>query len=215
MDPELEADDSDFPQHRSSGLTAVSVRSGLGTHAVWCLWDLTLPLELIHVNRRRRRKPSVLRLPPVDCEIKERRACGHDGAGGKFCSKELETIGDTPSNGTANQSHCGCRTEHDPEFFGPEPTFRKKGRQERRGSSERTEKCAVEQHKSKQYAPVDSHDLRGKPSERSDCINRHCCSPSFVGRLLPIRRPHREITRRKRVSPNSLCIQRKPPPKRG
>jgi hypothetical protein len=120
------------------------------------LWDLTLPLELIHVNRRRRRKPSVLRLPPVDCEIKERRACGHDGAGGKFCSKELETIGDTPSNGTANQSHCGCRTEHDPEFFGPEPTFRKKGRQERRGSSERTEKCAVEQHKSKQYAPVDS-----------------------------------------------------------
>jgi hypothetical protein len=31
MDPELEADDSDFPQHRSSGLTAVSVRSGLGT----------------------------------------------------------------------------------------------------------------------------------------------------------------------------------------
>ena len=33
MDPELEADDSDFPQHRKfrSGLTAVRVRSGLGT----------------------------------------------------------------------------------------------------------------------------------------------------------------------------------------
>jgi hypothetical protein len=43
------------------------------------------------------------------------------GPDGKFCSKELETVGDTPGNGTANQSHCGCRTEHDPEFFGPEP----------------------------------------------------------------------------------------------
>ena len=46
----------------------------------------------------------------MDCEIEERRACGHEGADGKFCSKELETVGDTPGNGTANQSHCGCRT---------------------------------------------------------------------------------------------------------
>jgi hypothetical protein len=30
-----------------------------------------------------------------------------------------------------------------------------------RGSSERSEKCEVEQHKSKQYAAVDSHDLQG------------------------------------------------------
>jgi hypothetical protein len=37
--------------------------SSMPSHAVWCLWDLTLPLELIHVNWRRRRKPSVLRLP--------------------------------------------------------------------------------------------------------------------------------------------------------
>jgi hypothetical protein len=96
----------------------------------------------------------------MDCEIKERRTCGHDRADGKFCSKELETIGDTPGNGTANQSHCGCRTEHDPEFFGPEPTSRKKGRQERRGSSERSEKCGVEHHKSKQYAAVGGHDLQ-------------------------------------------------------
>src|SRR5262245_46945638 len=99
----------------------------------------------------------------MDCEIEERSARGHDGADGKFCSKELETIGDTPGNGTANQSHCGCRTEHDPQFFGPEPTSRKKGRQERRGSSERTEKCGVERHKSKQYAAVDGHDLQGSP----------------------------------------------------
>jgi hypothetical protein len=65
-----------------------------------------------------------------------------------------------PSIATANQSHCGCRTEHDPEFFGPEPTSRKKGRQERRGSSERSEKCGVEHHKSKQYAAVGGHDLQ-------------------------------------------------------
>jgi hypothetical protein len=38
------------------------------------------------------------------------------------------TIGDTPGNGTANQAHCRCRTEHDPEFSGPEPASRKKGR---------------------------------------------------------------------------------------
>ena len=103
----------------------------------------------------------------MDCEKKERGACGYDGADGKFCSKELETIGDTPSNGTANQSHRGCRTEHDTEFFGPEPTFRKKGRQEWRGSSESSEKCGIEQHKSKQYATVHSHDLQGSPLEAS------------------------------------------------
>ena len=101
----------------------------------------------------------------MNCELEERRTCAHDGEDGKFCSKELETIGDTPSNGTANQSHRGCRTEHDPEFFGPEPTFRKKGRQERRGRSERTEKCGVEQHKSKQYAAVHGHDLQSSPLE--------------------------------------------------
>jgi hypothetical protein len=36
----------------------------------------------------------------MNCEIKERRTCGRDGEDGKFCSKELETIGDTASNGT-------------------------------------------------------------------------------------------------------------------
>jgi hypothetical protein len=108
---------------------------------------------------------------PMNCEIEERRTCGHDGEDGKFCSKELETIGDTPSNGTANQSHRGCRTEHDPEFFGPEPTFRKKGRQEWRGSSESSEKCGVEQHKSKQYAAIDSHDLQSSPLEAPEGTN--------------------------------------------
>jgi hypothetical protein len=107
----------------------------------------------------------------MDCEIEERRGCRHDGADGKFCSKELETIGDTPGNGTANQSHCGCRTEHDPEFFGPEPTSRKKGRQERRGSSERSEKCGVEYHKSKQYAAVDGHDLQVQRSGAPEGTN--------------------------------------------
>ena len=128
----------------------------------------------------------------MDCEIKERGACGHDGADGKFCSKELETIGDTPSNGTANQSHRGCRTEHDPEFFGPEPTFRKKGRQERRGSSERSEKCELEQHKSKQYATVDSHDLQGSSLEASQLtsMKQRTSFDVFMTKLkaVPIRR---------------------------
>jgi hypothetical protein len=57
----------------------------------------------------------------MDGAIEERSGCGRNGADGKFCSKELETIGDTPGNGTANQSHCRCRTKHDPEFFWPEP----------------------------------------------------------------------------------------------
>jgi hypothetical protein len=107
----------------------------------------------------------------MNCEVKECRACGHDGAEGKFCSKEPETIGDTPSNGTRHQSHRGCRTEYDPEFSGPEPTSRKKGRQKRRGSSESSEKCGVEQHKSKQYAAIDSHDLQSSPLEAPEGTN--------------------------------------------
>jgi hypothetical protein len=99
----------------------------------------------------------------MDCEIKERRTCGHDRADGKFYSKELKTIRDTAGNGTANQSHCRRRTEHDPEFFWSEPASRKKGRQERRGSSECTEKCGVEHYKSKQYAAVGGHDLQVQP----------------------------------------------------
>jgi hypothetical protein len=66
----------------------------------------------------------------------------------------LETIGDTPGNGTTNESHCGCRTEHEPELIGPKPAPRKKGRQERRGRTERTEEYGVQQDKSKQCAPL-------------------------------------------------------------
>jgi hypothetical protein len=95
----------------------------------------------------------------MNCEIEKRRACGHNGADGKICSKELETIGDTPDNGTANESQRRCRTQHDPELFGPEPASRKKGRQKGRGSSECTEKCGVKHHKSKQYVAVEGHDL--------------------------------------------------------
>jgi hypothetical protein len=64
---------------------------------------------------------------PIQCEVKERGACGHNGENSKFCSKGLETIRYTPGNGAAYQSHYGSRTEHEPEFLGPEPASRKKG----------------------------------------------------------------------------------------
>jgi hypothetical protein len=63
------------------------------------------------------------------------------------------SIGYPSGNGTTKESNCACRTEHEPEFFGPEPSSRKKGRQERGGGTERTEKCGIEQNKLKQHAP--------------------------------------------------------------
>jgi hypothetical protein len=51
------------PNGPLTAATSPDTPSYMPSHAVWCLWDLTLPLELIHVNWRRRRKPSVLRLP--------------------------------------------------------------------------------------------------------------------------------------------------------
>ena len=97
----------------------------------------------------------------IDYEVEKRGACGQNGADGKFYSKGLQTIRYTPRNGTTHQSQCGRRTEHKPKFFGLEPAARKKSRQERRGTSERTEKCGVEQHKSKQYAAFKGHGSAG------------------------------------------------------
>src|SRR5436190_4294802 len=90
-------------------------------------------------------------------EVQDRGACSQNGADGKFCSKGLQTIRYTPGNWPAYQSHCGCPTKHEPEFLRPKPAIRKKGRQEGRGTSKRTEKCAVQQHKSKQDGPLYCH----------------------------------------------------------
>jgi len=65
------------------------------------------------------------------------------------------SIRETPSNGTTYEPHCRCQTEHEPDLLGIEPASRKKGRQEGREKSERTEQCAVEDHKSKQCAVLD------------------------------------------------------------
>jgi hypothetical protein len=37
----------------------------------------------------------------------------------------------TSANGAAYESQCSCRTQHEPEFLGPESASCKKGRQER------------------------------------------------------------------------------------
>jgi hypothetical protein len=51
----------------------------------------------------------------------------------------LSTYSPARRNKSGIESHCGCRTEHEPEFIGPKAAPRKKGRQERRGRTERTE----------------------------------------------------------------------------
>src|SRR6266568_3034640 len=63
------------------------------------------------------------------------------------------------------------------EFFGLEPASCKKGRQERRGESERTEKCGVEGHKSKQCAALNGHGSAG--SLRGLALGAH--GPAPVG----------------------------------
>src|SRR5215471_20892770 len=86
---------------------------------------------------------------PAAEKVQQGGTCGQDRADGKFCSKKVESIGYPSGNGTTKESNCGCRTEHEPEFFGPEPSSRKKGRQERGEGTERTEKCGIEQNKLK------------------------------------------------------------------
>jgi hypothetical protein len=93
----------------------------------------------------------------MGCQVQERGACGQNGTNSKFCSKGLETIRQTPGNWTTYKSQRSCRTQHDPDFLGPEPASCKKGRQEWRGKSERTEKCEVERDKSKQCAALNGH----------------------------------------------------------
>src|SRR5262245_10387961 len=93
----------------------------------------------------------------MGCQVQERGACGQNGTNSKFCSKGLKAIRQTPGNGTTYKSQCSCRTQHEPDLLGPEPASCKKGRQEWRGKSERTEKCEVERDKSKQCAALSRH----------------------------------------------------------
>ena len=55
----------------------------------------------------------------------------------------------------------GCRTQHEAEFLGSDPAPCKKGRQERRGKSERTEERGVERHKSNECAALNGHGSMG------------------------------------------------------
>jgi hypothetical protein len=102
-------------------------------------------------RERRRLKQSDGEQRPKSMSYEEdhRDACAQNGAQAKLCSKGVQTIGYTPGNRSAYQAHCGSPAKHDPEFLGPEPASRKKGRQEGRDTSKRTEKCAVQQHKPK------------------------------------------------------------------
>jgi|AmaraimetFIIA100_FD_contig_123_14159_length_1061_multi_10_in_1_out_0_2 hypothetical protein len=93
----------------------------------------------------------------MGCQVQERGACGQNGTNSNFCSKGPETIRQTPGNWTTYKSQCSCRTQHEPDLLGPEPAPCKKGRQEWRGKSERTEKCEVERDKSKQCAALNGH----------------------------------------------------------
>src|SRR5262249_48014803 len=79
-------------------------------------------------RRRLKETDGEHRPKPIGCEVQERGARGQNGAHGKFCSKDLETIREPPANGTTNKPQRGCRTEHEPNFLGPEPASRKKGR---------------------------------------------------------------------------------------
>src|SRR5262249_59524199 len=64
---------------------------------------------------------------PTAKEVQQGGTRGQDRADGKFCSKKVEAIGYPSGNGTTKESHSGCRTEHEPEFFGPERSSRKNG----------------------------------------------------------------------------------------
>src|SRR5262245_49348043 len=72
----------------------------------------------------------------------------------------METIGQTPRQRTANEPQRGCRAQHQAELLGRKPVFGKKGGQERRGKSERTEKGGIERHKSNECAAL-SHGPMG------------------------------------------------------
>jgi hypothetical protein len=93
----------------------------------------------------------------MGCQVQERGACGQNGTNSKFCSKGLETIRQTPGNWTTYKSQCSCRTQHEPNLLGPEPASCKKGWQERRGKSERIEKCEVKRDKLKQCTALNGH----------------------------------------------------------
>ena len=93
----------------------------------------------------------------MSCEEEDRDACGQNGADSKFCSKGLQTIRYTPGNRAAYQSQCSSPAKDEPEFLGPKPAPRKKGRQEGRGTSKRTEERGVQQYKSKQDGTLYCH----------------------------------------------------------
>src|ERR1700760_1200542 len=123
-------------------------------------------------------------------EEDDRDACAQNGAQAKFCSKGVQAIGYTPSNRSAYQSQCGSPAKHDPEFLGLEPASRKKGRQEGRDTSKRTEKCAIQKHKPKQHGTL-------------------CCHGSAVlARRLPCRLSRRTLKQvaRLQVNPGMLNL---------
>jgi hypothetical protein len=68
-------------------------------------------------------RPNAMSYEEEDCGD-----CAQNGADGKFCSKGVQTICDTPGNRPAYQSDCGCPTKDEPEFLGPESAPRKKRR---------------------------------------------------------------------------------------
>ena len=51
-------------------------------------------------------------------QIEQRGACGQNGAHGKLCTYEMETIGQTPRERTADEPHRSCRAEQQSELLG-------------------------------------------------------------------------------------------------
>jgi hypothetical protein len=85
-------------------------------------------------------------------QIKQRGACGQNGAHGELRAQEMETIGQTPRDRTAHEPQRGCRAQYDAELLGLKPAFGQKGGQERRRKSERTEQRGIERDEAEEHA---------------------------------------------------------------